>query len=49
LFWSRWRPASVLFHAYWTGQFDRQSIKDTLPGVGKFDANTGVASHANFR
>ena len=25
------------------------AIEDTLPGVGKFDANAGVASHANFQ
>ncbi len=24
------------------------SIEDTLPGIGTFDANVGVASHANF-
>jgi len=28
---------------------DGQTIEDTLPGVGKFDANTGVASLANFQ
>ena len=28
---------------------DGQTIEDTLPGVGTFDANAGVASHANFQ
>jgi hypothetical protein len=28
---------------------DGQAIEDTLPGVGKFDANAGFASHANFQ
>jgi hypothetical protein len=28
---------------------DGQTIEDTLPGVGKFDANAGFASHANFQ
>lgn len=28
---------------------DGQTLEDTLPGLGSFDADTGVASHGNFQ
>jgi expansin (peptidoglycan-binding protein) len=31
------------------GSLDAQSVEDTLPGIGTFDASTAIASHTNFQ